>query len=431
MTVAAAVSARTSASERVARAHGANVVHFDHAHRGDHQDTRERRERDLRNERPAEEDDRDEDDRVHDCRDSGSRAGTHVHRGACDRAGRGHATEQGRCEVGQALTEQLAVGIVPNGVGHSVGDPCGKERLQGREQRDGERRGEQGAHAVEQIPPGTTEAAASSEGSRSARRRDRRPWRRSSPPRHASSDAGNDRCSARRGDHDQGDEAHDQHRREIPAVERATDRLRGDERGALASRLRDAQCRRHLLQEDDHRDADREALDHRPGHVREIAAEPGERRDDDQDAGHDADEKHPVAAVASHDRNEDDRHRARRPRYLHVRATEDRRDDPRDDRGDQAGSGTQSRGDSERERERQRHDADGDAGEHIAAPRPGQGCVVGAAREQTRERSEARLHASPGARRRSASNSWDSARELISTRFAEASNCTSSGSRIA
>ena len=236
---------------------------------------------------------------------------------------------------------------------------------------------------------------------------------------------------ARRHDHDHRDEKHDSDRRGVSGVEHAADGLRRDERGALSLGFRDTERGRHLLQEDDHGDPDRESLDHRPRHVREIAAESRERRDHDQCPGHDPHEEHGVAAVASHDRNQHDRHRARRPRNLHVRPAEHGRDQSRNDRSHQAGTSTQAGRDSERQRERQGDDPNGDSGDQIVAPRPRQLLIVRAAREQAPERRDSCVHASPAATRSSASRPWDSASELISMRLAEASSATNSGSRIA
>ena len=74
-----------------------------------------------------------------------------IDRGPRDRAGGGHAAEQGRDDVGKALTEQLAVGIVPLGVGHAVGD-LGREQALDRGQRgDGERGRDQRLHLQNEV----------------------------------------------------------------------------------------------------------------------------------------------------------------------------------------------------------------------------------------------------------------------------------------
>ena len=89
-----------------------------------------------------------EHDRVGDRRQAGASTGAHVHRGAGDRAGRRHAPEQRRDQVGEALTEQLAVGIVRCGVAHAVGDLRREQALEPGEQRDRERGREELARAA-------------------------------------------------------------------------------------------------------------------------------------------------------------------------------------------------------------------------------------------------------------------------------------------
>ena len=149
-TVAAAVSTSTTASDAGGAQHHAHVVDVDHAHRGDHQHAGERGERDARDERRH--------------RGRRRRASTtawmiadrrvrppdaHVHRGAGDRAGGGHAAEQRRDEVGEALAEQLAVGIVRFGVAHAVGDLGREQALEPGEQRHRER----GRHQLASCSP--------------------------------------------------------------------------------------------------------------------------------------------------------------------------------------------------------------------------------------------------------------------------------------
>ena len=127
-------------------------------------------------------------------------------------------------------------------------------------------------------------------------------------------------------------------------AERVADGPCRDDRRVLAVGLGDAERGGHLLEEDDHRDADGEALDHRPRDVREVAAEPQRTpRRNDQHAGDQADDEHGVGAVAGDDRHEHDGHRPGRPRHLHVRAAEDRGDEAGDDRRDQPGLGAEAR----------------------------------------------------------------------------------------
>ena len=205
--------------------------------------------------------------------DAGAGAGADVDRGAGDRAGRGHAAEQRRDEVGEALAEQLAVGVVAAGVGHAVGDLRRQQALDRGERGDGERRAEQLADAVRAGPTGS-DGVGSESGSA--------PMRATSEPATsattvatttASSDAGSDRCS-------RGDQRSSRPRRarrvpsaaRLPVAERRRAAARaGDGRGVLALGLGDAERGGHLLQEDDHGDADGEALDHRPRDVGEVA----------------------------------------------------------------------------------------------------------------------------------------------------------------
>ena len=111
----------------------------------------------------------------------------------------------------------------------------------------------------------------------------------------------------------------------LPVGERVAHRPHGDRGGVLAVRLGDAERGRDLLQEDDHGDADREPLDHRPRHVRQVAPEAAERGGDDQHAGDQPDDEHRVGAVLGDDRHQHHRHRPGRARHLHVRAAERRR----------------------------------------------------------------------------------------------------------
>ncbi len=126
----------------------------------------------------------------------------------------------------------------------------------------------------------------------------------------------------------------------------------------LVSLHLDAQGGRHLLQRDDHRDADREALDHRDRHVADEAPGAGVPQPDQEEAGHQPDDEDAVRAVGGDDRHQHDGHRPGRPAHLHPAAAEDRRQHARDDRGHQTGARPQPRADPEAERERQRDQPD-------------------------------------------------------------------------
>ena len=134
-TVTAAVSTSTTASERVAVEHRAHVVGFDHANGGDHQHAGEGGERDLGDQLATEDTTTTSTSGVDDGGDAGAGAGADVDRGAGDRTGGRHAAEQRRGDVGESLTEQLAVGIVSVGVGHAVGDLGRQQAFDRSEQR--------------------------------------------------------------------------------------------------------------------------------------------------------------------------------------------------------------------------------------------------------------------------------------------------------
>ena len=132
------------ASERVARTHGSDVVRFDHAHRGDHEHARRARRagswpRGCR-------------------RGARRRAGTMACTIAATRVRApartltavraiapvaGMPPNSGGRDVGEALAEELAVGIVFRRVGHAVGDLGREQALERGERGDRERGGEQ------------------------------------------------------------------------------------------------------------------------------------------------------------------------------------------------------------------------------------------------------------------------------------------------
>ena len=187
----------------------------------------------------------------------------------------------------------------------------------------------------------------------------------------ARSDAGPRSAHAHHDDHHEHDEQDDADGGQAARVprraqpERVAQRAHRDRSGVLAVRLGDAQRRGHLLQEDDHGDADREAFDDGPRDVGEIATDAGERGREDEHACEEAHHQHGVRAVARDDRDEHHGHRAGRPRHLHARSTEHGGDDAGDDRGDESRLRTQTGRDPEREREGQRDDADGEPGNEI------------------------------------------------------------------
>ena len=272
-TVAAAVSSMT-ASERVERRIDAHIVDLDHPHGGDHQHAGERGERDASHERATEEDHDRRAPRAWTIADRRVRApDAHVHRGPGDRAGRGHPAEQRRGEVGEALAEQLASGVVPSGVAHAVGDLGREQTLEigqraptanaaETDHRRADRR-ERGSEGVGRRPGQRADARSTSSGDAGE----------TVATTTASSEAGNARCKRTAPtmiDRDRGRAA----RRPCHRARNAsTDRPKGDRRRVFAVGLRHTERGRNLLQEDDDRDPDREALHDGPRHVSEEAAD--------------------------------------------------------------------------------------------------------------------------------------------------------------
>jgi len=110
----------------------------------------------------------------------------------------------------------------------------------------------------------------------------------------------------------------------LPVGEGVTDGAHRHPGGVLAVGPFHPERRGDLLQEDDHRDAERETLDDRPRDVCEVAAQSQGGRHDEHgtgDQGHDGHGAHPVAG---HDGKQHHRHRARRPAHLDVGTAEHR-----------------------------------------------------------------------------------------------------------
>ena len=178
-TVAAAVSDEHDGVGARGAEHRADVADLDHPHRGDHEHAGQRRQRDAGHEPAAEAARRASSTSAWTIAATpGAGAGPHVDRGAGDRAGGGHAAEERRREVGQALAEQLAVGVVALAVGHAVGDLGRQQALQrGEQRRPRARRSSRSCRSG----PSTTEASdGHGQRRRAARRCVRRRGRRSS-----------------------------------------------------------------------------------------------------------------------------------------------------------------------------------------------------------------------------------------------------------
>ena len=206
-----------------------------------------------------------------------------------------------------------------------------------------------------------------------------------------------------------------------------------DGRGVLAGGLRDPECGRHLLQEDDRRDADGEALDHRPRYEREEPAEPQRRptpaRSDRRGSPIAATAPAPSCATIGTSTTviapvgpetwkfEPPNTPATRPATIAV---------------DQPGSRTEARRDAEREGERECDDGDRHAGDRVVAPAGAQPGVVGAPWSQIADTTAQRRHqrrATSAAR--SVNRSRVSCSDVSRKRFATASSSATVSSRSA
>ncbi len=114
---------------------------------GDHdQDRGQHRHRHLAGQRRGQQDDQQHEHRVRETGHAGFCAGQHVGAGAGDDAGGRHAAEQRRQDVGRALRQQFAVGLVAV-AGHVVGHHGGQQRFHADQNGDGEGR----AHQFQQM----------------------------------------------------------------------------------------------------------------------------------------------------------------------------------------------------------------------------------------------------------------------------------------
>ena len=119
------------------------LVPLAHVPGHEHQDAGQRGQRHVHRQRRGQQHHRQQRQRMHDAGDRRGRAGAHVGDGARDRAGGRNAAEEGRDEVGHALAHQLLVRVVARELGGVVGHARAQQRLDGAEQRDGDRRDEQ------------------------------------------------------------------------------------------------------------------------------------------------------------------------------------------------------------------------------------------------------------------------------------------------
>ena len=401
---------------------------LDHPDSGDHEHAGQRGERDASDETRCPEHHAHEHDAVDPRRHASTGTRSHVHRRAGDGTRGGHASPERRGDIGEALAEQLSVWVVTGPVGHAVGDASREKALERGECGDGHRRGDEGSDPVE------------------GHRRNRRGGKRRGDgadaggvhPDHLGHERGDSHGDERSGQrtvqprehhHDGSDEDHENECPELPVGQGVDDGSRRDDRGVLPLGFRDPEGGRHLLEQDDDRDAEGEPLDDRPRNVGEIAAQAGEGSPDDEQPGEEPDHEHGVGAMARHDRYEHDGHGPGGSRHLDPRSAEDGSDQAGDDGGDEPGLGTEAGGDPERQGQRQRHDTDGHPRHQVGSPGARQPGIVRALRTQAANGRRERAHSCTAARRSASTSSvWDS--ESIRRRLATASSSTSWSSTI-
>ena len=376
---------------------------FDHLEGRRQQDARECGERDPGDPLSRDEHDRQQGERLRDGGQSRSCARTDIDRGPGDGGGRRDAAEERDHEVGHALAEELAVRVVALTHRHAVGDRGGHQALEGGQGGDRDRRQQQLAQGL---------------------RLDRRQrWRRQAdrdrPDRgdgqvgdghdHGGDDHGQERHRDARADscrdqHRAADQRGDADRGPFGGGEPRRDRSDRDRHDRIASSSH-AEGGRQLLEGDDDRDPDREALDYGQRDVLHVASRPSERQADQQHPCQDPDHEDAGHPELGDDRDQDDGHRTRRSADLEMAATEQGGEDPGDDGGHEARFGSETRCDPERQRQGQRDDGHRDAGHHVASRLPAHRLQVGRPRGDRSSASHQRLedgvHSAPGVCRES------------------------------
>jgi hypothetical protein len=116
---------------------------LDHPDRGGKQDSGQRGHGDSGHQRRGQQDHACQGDGVGERGELGACAGAHADRGAGDRGRGGHATQDGRDQVRDALAEQFPVGLVAFVDAHRVGDRRRQQALQRRQRCDRARGGKQ------------------------------------------------------------------------------------------------------------------------------------------------------------------------------------------------------------------------------------------------------------------------------------------------
>ena len=109
----------------------------------DEQDRSQRGKGNEASQRRGEDEYREQGERVRHSGDRGECAGTNIGGGASDGARGRYSTEEGRCDIGDALGDELDVGVVAIAA-HAIGNYGGEQALNGRKQRHGKSGGKQG-----------------------------------------------------------------------------------------------------------------------------------------------------------------------------------------------------------------------------------------------------------------------------------------------
>ncbi len=298
--------------------------------------------------------------------DRTARAGADIGRGARDGAGDADAAEQRRADIGKALRHQLAIGAMP-AAGHAVGDHRRQQRLDGAEQREGDRVGQHGLRLLQrerrqrrqrQFPRNAAEAGA--DGLDRQREAPRRRAPRRATAIRMPGQFGRSRLSTTMS------------AMLTAATATAEELAVGSPRASAASfgisspgslrRQRDAEQILELAGEDDDGDAGGEADRHRIGNELDVGAEPQEARGDQDDAGHQRREDHAIDAVAFGGQRHQHDEGAGRSADLKPAAAEQRHDEAADHGGVESAIRRHAGGDGDRHRQRQRDDRHRQAG---------------------------------------------------------------------
>gem|GEM_PF-4073336 len=314
----------------------------------EHENGRQRGQRNGRSQRRGHEDDGQQRQRVHHACHGAGGAAFHICDGAGNRAGGGHAAEKGRDEVGDALRHQLLIGVVAV-VNHAVGHARAQQRFDGAQQRqrDGghEHVARRAPAEIRQREGGQRRRYAAKAGADGFHRQIKSGHRRRGQrQRHdgaghagelaAKGQDGADDGHARRFEpaaavlpkHDDGQRSRRHCQR--PAVESVQMRpQRADDAEKVARHLGDAQAQKvlDLRQRHQHRDAVGKADD--DGHRDEAhqRAQPQQPHQEQKNARHGRGDDEVAHAVALHDAIDDDDERPRRSANLHPAAAQRRR----------------------------------------------------------------------------------------------------------